>query len=1053
VISPLVSSILLAVVMVSGADGGPAAGVPGPLDQQLRREGPSALARDARRLGDARRGALVFYQPALTCTKCHVSERADAPPTLGPDLAALGKGVPDVELVEGVLEPSKAIKKGYEPVTIATDDGRTITGLLAEERPDAVVLRDPGQDGKPVAIARGRIEQQGRGGPSIMPAGLVNSLGSRQQFLDLVRYLMEIAEHGPARARALRPDPALVSPPLPEYERQIDHAGMIAVLGPEDLRRGAAIYARVCANCHGTRDQPGSLPTAPRFATATLKNGSDPYTMYRTITDGFGQMAPQIWMVPRQKYDVIHYIREAYLKSGVTGRYADVDRAYLDRLPRGTTQGPAPSEIEPWVAMDYGPSLMATIEVGARGTNYAYKGIAVRLDPGQGGVSRGGAWMLYEHDTLRLSAAWTGRGFIDWNGINFNGQHQVHPRVAGRVHVDNRDGPGWDNPANPASADLRVLGRDGRRFGPLPRYWAHYKGLYHHGDRVILSYTVGTTDILETPGREIDPAQPDTPVFTRTLEIGPTAAELSMRVAPAKVAVGLVGEGPARLMLRGGFHVLSLPRSDSPRVVKVLMSSGDAKSLDAYVAASAPATSLEPLTHGGPRRWPEVLKTKAVIGPDDGPFAADVLTAPDNNPWLCQMRPSGLDFLPDGRRAAVCTWDGDVWLVDGIDEPSRGLAWQRIASGLFQPLGLKVVEGRIYVGCRDQIVCLRDLNGDGEIDFYECFDHFHEFAMGLQVDAEGNFYYTKAARHGLTAVVPQHGTLLRVGKGGGPTEILATGFRAPNGVCLNPDGTFFLTDQEGFWLPKNRINWVRRGGFYGNMWGYHDVTDTSDDAMEQPVCWITNAFDRSPGEIVRVESTNPAWAPLRGSLLNLSYGNGKVFVIPHELVDGRMQGGMCALPLPAFPTGVMRGRFHPSNGHLYACGLFAWAGDRTQPGGLYRLRATGKPMFVPVELHARRNTLAITFTGRLDRKAAADPSRYAARTWSLKRAVDYGSEHYDERPARIAGATVSDDGRTILLEIPDLRPTWCMEITYAIRSEAGEPVEGAIDNTIHRLGD
>jgi hypothetical protein len=51
------------------------------------------------------------------------------------------------------------IKKGYEPLTIATDDGRTITGLLAEERPDAVVLRDPAQDGEPVVIARSRIEQ------------------------------------------------------------------------------------------------------------------------------------------------------------------------------------------------------------------------------------------------------------------------------------------------------------------------------------------------------------------------------------------------------------------------------------------------------------------------------------------------------------------------------------------------------------------------------------------------------------------------------------------------------------------------------------------------------------------------------------------------------------------------------------------------------------------------------------------------------------------------------------------------------------------------------
>ncbi len=1013
-----------------------------------------------RRLGDARRGALVFYQPALTCTRCHVNEQAEAPPTLGPDLATLGKGVSDVELVEAILEPSKVIRKGYEPVTIATDDGRTVTGLLVEERPDAVVLRDPARDGKPITIARERIEQQSRGGASIMPAGLINALGSRQQFLDLVCYLIEIAEQGPARAAALRPDPALVSPPLPDYEHRIDHAGMIAGLGPENFRRGEVIYRRVCANCHGTQDQPGSLPTAPRFASATLKNGSDPYTLYRTITDGFGQMAPQTWMVPRQKYDVIYYIREAYLKTGGPGRFAAVDQTYLDRLPRGTTQGPAPSSIEPWVVMDYGPSLMATYEVGDGGSNFAYKGIAVRLDPGQGGVSRGNAWMLYEHDTLRLSAAWTGRGFIDWNCIHFNGRHQVHPRIVGRVHVADPDGPGWANPENPESDDPRIRGRDGRRYGPLPRSWAHYQGLYHHGNRVILAYTVGTASVLETPGREFDPTHPDIPIFTRTLEIGPSPLDLSMRVASPTIAVGLAGDGSARLRRGDGYTVLSIPRCESSRVVKVLMWGGDPKTLDAYAMASPPPTSLEPLTHGGPRRWPDVLKTQAVIGRDDGPFAADVLTVPDNNPWLCQMRPSGLDFLPDGHRAAVCTWDGDVWLVDGIDDPSHGLAWQRIASGLFQPLGLKVVDGQIYVGCRDQIVCLRDLNGDGETDYYECFnsdhqvtEHFHEFAMGLQIDSDGNFYYAKAARHGLTAVVPQHGTLLRVGKGGGPTEILATGFRAANGVCLNPDGTFFLTDQEGFWTPKNRINWVRRGGFYGNMWGYHNVTDTSDDAMEPPVCWITNAFDRSPGELVRVEGASPAWAPLRGALLNLSYGNGKVFVVPHEIVGGRMQGGMCALPLPAFPTGVMRGRFHPVNGQLYACGLYAWAGNRIQPGGFYRIRATGKPMYVPIELHARKRGIAITFTGRLDRKAAGDPSHYAAMTWSLKRTVDYGSIHYNERPARITAATVSDDGRTVRLEIPKLQPTWGMEITYTIRTEGGEPIEGVIDNTIHQLGE
>jgi hypothetical protein len=422
------------------------------------------------------------------------------------------------------------------------------------------------------------------------------------------------------------------------------------------------------------------------------------------------------------------------------------------------------------------------------------------------------------------------------------------------------------------------------------------------------------------------------------------------------------------------------------------------------------------------------------------------------------MRLTGFDFFPHGHRAAVCTWDGDVWLVSGVDKPGDGLSWQRIASGLFQPLGLKIVDGKVYVGCRDQIVVLHDLNGDGETDFYENFnndhqvtEHFHEFAMGLQTDAEGNFYYAKAARHALPALVPHHGTLLRVSKDGSRTDILATGFRAPNGVCLNSDGTFFLTDQEGHWTPKNRINLVEKGGYYGNFWGYHDVTDRSDQAMKQPVCWITNAFDRSPSELLWVDSS--AWGPLKGSLLNFSYGYGKVYVIPYEKVHDAAQGGMCQLPIPQFPTGVMRGRFHPDNGQLYTCGMFAWAGNQTEPGGFYRVRYTGKPVYLPVGLHARKTGLEITFTGALDPKSVEDLKNYTVKTWSLKRSEQYGSDHYNEKPARITGARLSPDGKTVMLEIAEMKPTWCMEIKYTLRAADGELVPGVIHNTVHQLGE
>ena len=136
--------------------------------------------------------------------------------------------------------------------------------------------------------------------------------------------------------------------------------------------------------------------------------------------------------------------------------------------------------------------------------------------------------------------------------------------------------------------------------------------------------------------------------------------------------------------------------------------------------------------------------------------------------------------------------------INSLGQQDSLLRWHRIATGLFQPLQILVDNDRLLVTCRDQIVSLGDNNGDGEMDDYRCFnsdhqvtEHFHEFAMGLQRDANGNLYYAKSARHALTAVVPHHGTLLRVTPDGKPqTDILATGFRAANGVCLNDDGSF-----------------------------------------------------------------------------------------------------------------------------------------------------------------------------------------------------------------------------------------------------------------------
>ncbi|GIW88401.1 MAG: cytochrome CBB3 [Isosphaeraceae bacterium] len=1029
------------------------------LTERLLAEGASRLAEAARSEGNARRGAVLFHRPALGCASCH--DLSGQGRGIGPDLAHLPAETTPEQLVASILEPSREIRPEYATVVVGLSDGRTITGTLAGETDEALELNDAANPGQRVTIARALIEERAESPRSLMPGGLVDTLADRREFLDLARYVIEIAAGGRARVDALQPTPAeLAAAPLPFYEHDLDHAGLIREWDEASRQRGAALYQRVCANCHGTPTQAGTLPNSPRFWADPLKRGTDPLAMYQTLTRGYGQMAAQTWMVPRQKYDVIHFIREEYFRRRHDGTYTEVDESYLAGLPKGVQRGPEPNRVEPWVAMDYGDVFAGTIEVGDDGTNIAYKGLAVRLDPGPGGVSRGTAWALYELDTMRLAAFWTGTGFLDWAGIQLDGRHEVHPRVVGRVRVANPDGPGWANPETDDFADLRIVGRDGRRYGPLPRSWIRRLGRYDTPRGPVLAYEVGGVRVLEQPtvvGAEgFEPV-----VLVRRFDVAASDRVLRMRVGPDRLAVRVVPEGLARPEARGGVWYLRIPASNQPRRFTLLVTDGPVEILDQQAGTLGSAEVLAEAIESTAARELEAIRTRLVPRDDgSGPLTVEELALPVENPWQARIRPTGFDFVDEtGDAAVVSTWDGDVWRVDGLTDPSGTLQWRRVATGLYQPLGLKRIGGAIYVTCRDQIAVLHDRNGDERIDFYETFnndqqvtEHFHEFAMGLQTDAAGNLYYGKAARHARTAVVPQHGTLLRVSPDGLRTEIVATGFRAPNGVCVNDDGTFFVTDQEGHWTPKNRLNCVRAGGFYGNRWAYTEASDRSDEPVEPPVCFVTNAFDRSPAEPVQVPERLPGWERLGGVLLSLSYGYGKIFVVPYETVGGVRQGGMAELPMVPTATGLLRGRFHPRDGRLYVCGMFAWAGNQTEPGGFYRIRPTGRPLHVPTAIHAVRDGLVVRFSDPLDPEVAADAGRWGYRTWSLRRSADYGSPHLGEREHAIRSVAVEGDGRTVRIVIEGFGPTTCYELTYGLRGADGSRFRGAVDGTVHRVG-
>ncbi|MCY2963875.1 MAG: hypothetical protein NT069_09555, partial [Planctomycetota bacterium] len=92
------------------------------------------------------------------------------------------------------------------------------------------------------------------------------------------------------------------------------------------------------------------------------------------------------------------------------------------------------------------------------------------------------------------------------------------------------------------------------------------------------------------------------------------------------------------------------------------------------------------------------------------------------------------------------------------------------------------------------------------------------------------------------------------------------------------------------------------------------------------------------------------------------------------------------------------------------------------------------------------------FSGPLDPTSVNEEGAFACKIWGLKRSANYGSEHVNEHRLEVRRGTLDPDGPTLRLEIPEIGPTWGMEIRYSLRSSDGRKVQGMIHNTIHTLG-
>ncbi|WP_437201168.1 DUF6797 domain-containing protein [Planctomicrobium sp. SH664] len=466
----------------------------------------------------------------------------------------------------------------------------------------------------------------------------------------------------------------------------------------------------------------------------------------------------------------------------------------------------------------------------------------------------------------------------------------------------------------------------------------------------------------------------------------------------------------------------------------------------------APASEhpLRHLTQGGAAFWPDVITCPIELD-TARPYAVDNIPFPFENPHKDLMFGGGVAFLQDGA-ALVCTMQGDVWRAEGFAYPSREVRWRKVASGMFQALGIVADHDGVFVIGRDQITRLHDLNGDGEYDFHECFCNSyvtstfgHDFICGLERDAQGNFY-TVSGNQGLLKISPN----------GKEVTVIGKGLRNPDGVGVMTDGTVTTPCSQGNWTPASMICAVAPDKMPKDAqspvlhFGFGGPRDKQPP--ELPLVYLPRGLDNSSGGQTVVDSDR--WGPLQGQLLHFSFGACRYHMILVDEVDGQRQGAVVPM-YGDFLSGVHRGKFNPHDGQLYAVGQGGWGAFTVLDGCLARVRYTGDDVQLPVGFHVFQNGVRVDFSSELNSQIAEDVANHFAQCWNYRYSASYGSPEFSPSqpntpghdPLKITSAHVLSGGKSLFLEIPELQPV--NQLQLRLRIDDQDPQDLFL--TVHKL--
>ena len=418
----------------------------------------------------------------------------------------------------------------------------------------------------------------------------------------------------------------------------------------------------------------------------------------------------------------------------------------------------------------------------------------------------------------------------------------------------------------------------------------------------------------------------------------------------------------------------------------------------------------------------------------------------------------------DALRASSTTNEGRPQ----IGPTGYGDKWELFATGLHEPLGLLTGKpGEVFVVQRSELTRITDTDGDGKADLFETLDQNcgvsgsqHAYIFGPVRDQEGNLWGAISGI-GVSGAGKYFGWSFKVTPKG---EFIpwSKGLRSPNGLCMTPDGDLFITDNQGEWMGTSPLHHVSRDAFHGHpqalKWDANfkgNASSAEDLAKLRKLPAIQFPYGTRGQSLAEpvVDTTGGKFGPFAGQMFVCDESKCLVVRVALEKVDGEWQGA-CLPFRVGFQGGNNRAAFAP-DGSLYVGQTDrGWGSTGGKSFGLQRLAWSGE---VPFEIETMKLTadgFDVRFTRPVDRSAAATPANWSLSHYHYLYRAAYGSPQQDITPVKVGSATVSADGRTVRLKLPELRAGKIYELHHTnLRAADGSaPLHTSAYYTLNRVG-